>query len=231
MESDSIKWYCMELKELYLILASMGVKKWYGFSCDENMMPVSLTDIVKTIAGLHQNEVITVHDDSIVICDKYKNMLEILKNSEFSIFSVNASKRNSSVITYFYGDHTVVIEPDIYEKGVIQIIDLDKDKWPRFILKECLSFDSVTCIDKPVSGDEETTLSGKARSTLEVASDNDVLSVFDKVDNISGETTERMTVRERDAKQFITYEHKGRSMVNVMRGGVSEVKHFLEKWI
>lgn len=230
MTSDNV-WYSMNIREFFIVLAMLGVHKWYGFGAGSTDMPESCEDVNRLLADLYQNEVISFDEARLVLEGDYKDLFDALKSSEKCILSISSHNNARTVLSYCSGDSVVVCSDDPSDSDFIRLTILSKSDWPYFITNEMMSFDRISTGSVIVDESEVRTLVGREMTPADVADLPGVITVFDTVDMSTGHTDERLSVREKGLLQYMVYERTDREDISVMEGGLTETVRFLDGWM
>ena len=230
MAADNTVWYSMNINEFYVILAALGIRKWYGFGVSDEDMPGTCEDVNRLLADLYRNEVISFDDAKLVLEKGYSEVFDVLKEAGKCILSIGAEGSGKTVISYMSGDQVVMTERDHAGEATIRMSLTSKSRWPRAIMREVMDIDSISKGQVRISDEEVRTLNRKNMTAAETASSRDVLAVFDMIEIQTGSTEERLTIREKGLLQYMVYERSDSEDLSIMEGGLAETGRFLGKW-
>ncbi len=223
-------WYSMDQREFYVILAALGVRRWYGFGIEDAEMPETCEDVNRLIADLYQNEVISFDKAELTLSGGYSEAFDVLKSAEKCICAVSGREHGSTVLSYGKGDTVVVTERDRANRDLIRFSMIRSSAWPGMILRETVEVDRIASGKAMVSDDEVRTLADRKMTAGEAASFPDVLGVYDIMDIRNGRTDERLTIREKGILQYMVLERACSDDIMIMEGGLSEAVRFLGRW-
>ena len=226
MISVSDKWYSVPVSGLFLVLASLGVKRWYGPDSQGCRAPGSAEQINRLITDLYQNGVIDLDGRKIIPGKDHAALFDVFSDAERCICEAGQS---GTAVSYFSKGRAAVMEPDGADSERVRMICMDADRWPGFILRECVGFDGIETCDPGAAVKAVKTLGEVSMSINEAADCEGVAAVFDDVDLTTGETRVRIMIRDVGIKRYITLEERGEEEVRVHGGGFSKAEELLGK--
>ncbi|MBR2548043.1 MAG: hypothetical protein IKF07_07635 [Eubacterium sp.] len=134
-KNDNI-WYSFSTKELELLLAAAGAKKWYSPAGDRSSRAVSREVVNRLLAGMYRKGILAFDDGRIVMSEEQEKITEIIKDASAVASSVCGVKSGIPYIAYFCRGKAAVLRADIAGRGRVIVKMIDDVDWPGFLLEE-----------------------------------------------------------------------------------------------
>lgn len=204
MENSISSFYYIKDIELFAVLASFDVKKWYGIQTDITENAISDSFQNRVINALFQKGYLTFEEDKAVLSKDFSGIVESLVASKSFLYLRRWQNDNPALLFYLSNDRAVCVERSVNDECTLKLSVCQKEELKEYILEECLEEDIVNPEEMNASSEIEMSFSDEI--TEDMIKEEELITVIEKFRTDTGEKIERLIVQDNGAYYTLVFQ-------------------------